>query len=87
MRAFGQRLKAARLKSGVPTAEVAARLKVTRENIYMYEMGKSTPPLDKLLLLEEIYAVVPGSLIRASEHANTALNVAKALGGAEHAAV
>ncbi len=76
---FGERLKEAHIASGLPTTEIAKQLGVTRQAIYQYEMGVSTPPLDGILKLEEILRLQPGELIRISAHADVAFDVARAL--------
>jgi len=79
MMTFGEKLKKARLASGLPVLEIAQRLGVTREAVYQYEMNVSTPALVSILRLERILGVRGGELIRVSKHAGLALEVASVM--------
>ena len=60
----GRFLKAARIEAGYDQSEVAEKLGVAREMVSRYENGKSEPPLDKLIILSNLYNKTIDYLVR-----------------------
>lgn len=61
----GDKLRAARGARSM--AEVGKVLGVTRQQIHWYEKGKCLPPVDKLLLMLQLYKVKFESLLSVKE--------------------
>ncbi len=51
------RLKVLRIQKGYTQEEIANRLHVSRQAVSRWETGKSSPDIDNLTLLGEIYEV------------------------------
>jgi transcriptional regulator with XRE-family HTH domain len=52
---FGNKLYEMRKEKGLSQEELASRLEVTRQTVSKWELGDSTPDLDKLVLLAELF--------------------------------
>lgn len=48
-------LKAARVNANLSILDVSKKLNVSRNMVYRYESGKTSPPLDKLIQMLELY--------------------------------
>ena len=57
------RLRAARQAANLTVREAASRLGVDHSMIVRYENGQSLPPLDRLMVLAELYDVTPAALL------------------------
>lgn len=60
------KLQLLRKKNGLSQEELAERLGISRQAISKWESGQSTPDLNKLILLSEIYNVTIDSLVKDS---------------------
>lgn len=76
---FGDKLRTARKRSGQTQAQLAAKINVKPQAVTQYEMGVSTPSLERLVQLEKIFGVTDGELILSSDRAPLALEVARIL--------
>lgn len=61
------KLQLLRKKNGLSQEELAERLGISRQAISKWESGQSTPDLNKLILLSEIYNVTIDSLVKDSD--------------------
>lgn len=61
------KLQLLRKKNGLSQEELAERLGISRQAISKWESGQSTPDLNKLILLSEIYSVTIDSLVKDSD--------------------
>ena len=61
------KLQLLRKKNGLSQEELADRLGISRQAISKWESGQSTPDLNKLILLSEIYNVTIDSLVKDSD--------------------
>ena len=60
---FGSKLYGLRKEKGLSQEELANRLEVTRQTVSKWELGDSTPDLDKLVMLAEIFEVSLDELV------------------------
>ena len=60
---FGNKLYALRKSKGLSQEELASHLEVTRQTVSKWEVGDSTPDLDKLVLLAELFEISLDELI------------------------
>lgn len=67
---FKDKLLDLRKKSGLSQEELGYKLDVSRQTISKWEMGKSTPELDKLVTLSEIFNVSLDELVKDIETKN-----------------
>ena len=56
-------LKNLRVQKGLSQEELASRLEVTRQTVSKWELGDSTPDLDKLVLLAELFEISLDELV------------------------
>ena len=61
---FGNKLYEMRKEKGLSQEELASRLEVTRQTVSKWELGDSTPDLDKLVLLAELFEISLDELVR-----------------------
>lgn len=61
------KLQLLRRKNGLSQEELAERVGISRQAISKWESGQSTPDLNKLILLSEIYNVTIDSLVKDSD--------------------
>ena len=54
---FGNRLYELRKQKGLSQEELANRLDVTRQTVSKWELGDSTPDMDKLVALGELFEI------------------------------
>ena len=54
---FGNRLFELRKQRGLSQEELANRLNVTRQTVSKWEVGDSTPDMDKLIALGEVFEI------------------------------
>ena len=54
---FGSRLYKLRKEKGLSQEELANHLEVTRQTVSKWELGDSTPDMDKLVLLGELFDI------------------------------
>ena len=60
---FGNKLYELRKEKGLSQEELASRLEVTRQTVSKWELGDSTPDLDKLVLLAELFEISLDELV------------------------
>ena len=60
---FGNKLYTLRKEKGLSQEELASRLEVTRQTVSKWELGDSTPDLDKLVLLAELFEISLDELV------------------------
>jgi transcriptional regulator with XRE-family HTH domain len=60
---FGNKLYEMRKEKGLSQEELARRLEVTRQTVSKWELGDSTPDLDKLVLLAELFEISLDELV------------------------
>ena len=60
---LGPRLREARQTANLTVREVGKRLGVDHSMIVRYENGESLPPLDRLIMLADIYGLTPAALL------------------------
>ena len=60
---FGNRLYELRKQKGLSQEELANRLDVTRQTVSKWELGDSTPDMDKLVALGELYEISLDELV------------------------
>ena len=60
---FGSKLYELRKEKGMSQEELANRLDVTRQTVSKWELGDSTPDLDKLILLGELFEISLDELV------------------------
>ena len=60
---FGNKLYALRKEKGLSQEELANRLEVTRQTVSKWELGDSTPDLEKLVLLAELFELSLDELV------------------------
>jgi len=64
---FAEKLKAARLRSGVSQERLAAQFGVTKRTIINYENGQTLPPVNLLPKIAKFFGVTIGELISEEE--------------------
>ena len=60
---FGNKLYELRKEKGLSQEELANHLEVTRQTVSKWELGDSTPDLDKLVLLSELFEISLDELV------------------------
>ena len=60
---FGNKLYELRKEKGLSQEELASQLEVTRQTVSKWELGDSTPDLDKLVLLAELFEISLDELV------------------------
>ena len=60
---FGNKLYELRKERGLSQEELASRLDVTRQTVSKWEVGDSTPDLDKLVLMAELFEISLDELV------------------------
>ena len=55
--AFGERLRALRMRTGLKQHEVAALLQIRVPTVSDYELGKSEPPFFRVVAMAKLYDV------------------------------
>ena len=60
---FGSRLYKLRKEKGLSQEELANHLEVTRQTVSKWELGDSTPDMDKLVLLGELFDISLDELV------------------------
>lgn len=60
---LGQRLYDLRRKQGLSQEQLAERINVSRQTVSKWESGQSTPDLEKLLALAEVYSLSLDELV------------------------
>ena len=60
---FGNKLYELRKEKGLSQEELAGHLEVTRQTVSKWELGDSTPDLDKLVLLAELFEISLDELV------------------------
>ena len=60
---FGNKLYEMRKEKGLSQEELASRLEVTRQTVSKRELGDSTPDLDQLGLLAELFEISLDELV------------------------
>ena len=68
MRELGQKLRAARLDTGLTQQEAASRLGLRQPTLSRFESGRLLPTLRQFLRLAKVYRVSPASLLGADDH-------------------
>lgn len=63
MMTLGKKIYALRTEKGMTQEQLAERLGVSRQSVSKYEYNQSTPELEKIKLLAEIFEVTPDDLI------------------------
>ena len=61
---FGERLAALRKERGMSQEELAEKLQLTRQTISKWETGASTPDLELLMRLAEVFGISMDCLLR-----------------------
>lgn len=64
---FGQRLLRLRKTKGISQEELGGELKVSRQTISKWELGETTPEMDKLLALSEYFDISLDVLVKGEE--------------------
>ena len=67
---FGERLAALRKERGLSQEDLAEKLQLTRQTISKWETGASTPDLELLIQLAEVFDVSTDRLLGAGKCAN-----------------
>lgn len=60
---FGNRLYELRKQKGMSQEELANRLEVTRQTVSKWELGDSTPDMDKIVALGELFEISLDELV------------------------
>lgn len=60
---FGNRLYELRKQKGMSQEELAGRLDVTRQTVSKWEVGDSTPDMEKLIALGELFGISLDELV------------------------
>lgn len=64
---LAEKLQLIRKKNGLSQEELAEKLGISRQAISKWESGQSTPDLNKLIILSELYNVTIDSLVKESD--------------------
>lgn len=59
---FGQRLRSARIASGVSVTDIVDKIGVCKSAYYQYETGDKNPPADRLSSIAEAVKTTVGAL-------------------------
>lgn len=62
------RFKAAREAAGLTVLDVANTLKVSRQAVYLWERGVTTPSASKLVALSKLYGVTVDRLLKGGKN-------------------
>ena len=79
---FNNRLYQLRKQKGLSQEELANRLNVSRQTVSKWEVGDSTPDMEKLIAMSDLFGVSLDNLVMGKEEAQT-----PAVGKSEFAAV
>jgi transcriptional regulator with XRE-family HTH domain len=79
---FNNRLYQLRKQKGLSQEELANRLNVSRQTVSKWEVGDSTPDMEKLIAMSDLFGVSLDNLVMGKEEAQT-----PAAGKSEFAAV
>ena len=60
---FGNKLYKLRKEKGLSQEELANRLEITRQTVSKWELGDSTPDMEKLVLLAELFEISLDELV------------------------
>ena len=71
---FGNKLYEMRKEKELSQEELASRLEVTRQTVSKWELGDSTPDLDKLVLLAEPFEISLDELVLDKVYVTTKLD-------------
>ena len=71
---FGNRLYELRKQMGMSQEELANRLEVTRQTVSKWEVGDSTPDMDKLVALGALFEISLDELVLGKVPVTTALD-------------
>lgn len=66
---FGETLQKLRKQKGWSQEELAERLELTRQTVSKWELEQSTPDLDYIIALSDLFQVSTDYLIKGEEHA------------------
>ena len=61
---FGQKLLSLRKEKGLSQEELGGQLKVSRQTVSKWELGETTPEMDKLILISELFTISLDELIK-----------------------
>ena len=61
---FNEKLVNLRKKHNLSQEQVAEKLKVARQTISKWELGETTPEMDKLIIMSELYNITLDELIK-----------------------
>lgn len=68
---FNEKLIELRKKQGLSQEEFGNKLNVTRQTVSKWELGQTTPEMDKLVEISKIYNISVDELIKETEEKNT----------------
>ncbi len=68
---FGQNLLYLRKAKGLSQDELGSKLNVSRQTISKWELGETTPEMDKLILLSEYFNVSMDELVKGKKTPDT----------------
>lgn len=61
---FGQNLLSLRKEKGLSQDELGGQLKVSRQTVSKWELGETTPEMDKLILISELFNISLDALVK-----------------------
>jgi transcriptional regulator with XRE-family HTH domain len=61
---FGQKLLSLRKAKGLSQDELGSQIKVSRQTVSKWELGETTPEMDKLILISELFNISLDELIK-----------------------
>ncbi|QVK17031.1 helix-turn-helix transcriptional regulator [Mycoplasmatota bacterium] len=67
---FGQKLLSLRKEKGLSQEELGGQLMVSRQTVSKWELGDSTPEMDKLILISEFFDISLDELVKGSDTSN-----------------
>lgn len=68
---FNNRLYQLRKQKGLSQEELASRLNVSRQTVSKWEVGDSTPDMEKLIAMSDLFGVSLDKLVMGKEEAQT----------------
>ena len=68
---FNNRLYQLRKQKGFSQEELASRLNVSRQTVSKWEVGDSTPDMEKLIAMSDLFGVSLDNLVMGKEEAQT----------------
>ena len=68
---FNNRLYQLRKQKGLSQEELASRLNVSRQTVSKWEVGDSTPDMEKLIAMSDLFGVSLDNLVMGKEEAQT----------------